>query len=95
MITFLNRLPIPNLKHYCILSFGFLVFISIYAQKIFHDLVNDNYDKNFDTESLAVNGYFLTVCKIILDEPWCIWVSLINSYTYFNSYFIKTIIIYL
>lgn len=78
MIIFLNRLPVPNLKQYCLLSFSFLILITIYAQKIFHDLVYEKYDENFDPKILEINGYFITVCKIILDEPWCIWVNYIN-----------------
>lgn len=40
MIILLNRLPIPNLKHYCVLSFSLFFLVIIYAYKIFNDLNN-------------------------------------------------------
>ena len=37
MIVFLNKLPMPNLKHYCMLSFGLLAIVLAYFQKIFYE----------------------------------------------------------
>lgn len=74
MIIFLNRLPIPNLKQYCIVSVSFLALVTIYAQKLFHDLINENFAENFDRKTLDENGYVLTIFNAIIDEPWCIWV---------------------
>ncbi len=75
MIIFLNRLPVPNLKHYCIVSLSCFVFVTLYAQKIFHDLAVNTYSsEKFDAEFIAQNGYFYTTYKTIINEPWCVWV---------------------
>lgn len=60
------------------LSLGFLALVVIYAQKIFHSLINEHFaDDIVDEEFLKENGYVMATLKYILNEPWCIWV-LIN-----------------
>ena len=49
MIIFLNRLPIPNLKHYCLLSFSLFLLVLLYAYKILNDLNNINNNNNNST----------------------------------------------
>lgn len=46
MIIFLNKLPIPNLKHYCLFSFTLLVIVIIYANKLLHDIKNNTFNSN-------------------------------------------------
>ena len=76
MIRILNRLPVPNLKHYSLLSFGLFLIVAIYSQKILHDLANDKYPNDtYNFEYIVTNGYFYTTYKMIVNEPWCIWVK--------------------
>lgn len=79
MIIFLNKLPIPNLKHYCIFSFGLLGLVILYSQKILRDLKNDNYksDKFDYVNSIETSGYLFTTYKAITNEPWCLWVFML------------------
>lgn len=92
MIILLNRLPIPNLKHYCVLSFSLFFLVIIYAYKIFNDLnnqINTLASTNHDTsepndassdpfdEDVQRNGTLKIIYRTVTNEPWCIWV-LIN-----------------
>ena len=80
MIIFINRLPIPSLKQYCVASFALIGIVVIYANKLLHDMKNNEYtNEKFENhvEYLEEHGYFLTACRTISREPWCIWV-LIN-----------------
>ncbi len=88
MIIFLNRVPTPNLRQYCYFSLGSLFFIVIYAQKIFRDLLNEEGDleswKPMEADNhgtlYMVHGYISATSRIILNEPWCIWVLINFSY---------------
>lgn len=79
MIIFLNKLPIPNLKHYSLISFGLLGIVLLYSQKLFFELKNNSYtnDKFNANESIEQNGLLYTTYKAITHETWCVW-SLIN-----------------
>lgn len=48
VFSFLNKLPIPNLKHYCLFSFSLLTLVLIYSLKLFNDirLNHENQQKN-------------------------------------------------
>jgi hypothetical protein len=78
MIILLNKLPIPNLKHYCAFSLALFVVVLVYAQKILRDISKNEYtSEKYDKEYIKANGSFYTTYKVIVNEPWCIWV-LIN-----------------
>lgn len=96
MIIFLNRVPTPNLRQYCYFSLGSLFLIVIYAQKIFRDLLNEEGNlESSDLEATMewngmeadnhgtfykAHGYISAISRIILNEPWCIWVLINFSY---------------
>lgn len=44
MINLLNKLPIPNLRHYCLFSFSLLSLVALYAYKVMYDLRNNVLD---------------------------------------------------
>lgn len=78
MIILLNKLPVPNLKHYCLVSFSLLAFVLIYAQKLLHDIKNSTYKNDkFEeyTEYLEQNGNLMTTYRAVIIEPWCLWVT--------------------
>jgi hypothetical protein len=94
MIILLNRLPIPNLKHYCVLSFSLFFLVIIYAYKIFNDLnnqINTLASTNHDTsepndassdpfdEDVQRNGTLKIIYRTVTNEPWCIWVIKTNK----------------
>ena len=75
MIIFLNRIPIPNLRHYCLVSLSLFAVVFLYAQKVLHDLSNSKFsNEKYDAAYVEENGYFYTTFKTITSEPWCIWV---------------------
>lgn len=75
MIIFLNRIPIPNLRHYCLVSLSLFAIVFLYAQKVLHDLTNAKFaNEKYDAAYVEENGYFYTTFKMITSEPWCIWV---------------------
>ncbi len=65
MIIFLNRLPIPNLKHYCLLSFSLFLLVLLYAYKILNDLNNINNNNNNNS---TTNNYGLGEEEEVLDD---------------------------
>lgn len=79
MIIFLNKLPIPNLKHYSLFSFGLLAIVLLYSQKLFYELKNNSYkNEKFDAvDSIEQNGLLFTTYKAVTHESWCI-LTLIN-----------------
>ena len=78
MIIFLNRVPIPTLKHYCLFSLTLFLIVFIYAQKVLHDTSNDKFaNEKFDAAYVNENGLLAATLQTVTHEPWCIW-SLIN-----------------
>ncbi|CAF0766096.1 unnamed protein product [Brachionus calyciflorus] len=79
MLIFLKKLPIPNLKHYCLFSLSLLFIVIIYTNKLIHDIRNERNDTNkvnqnktnvpFESENLFELAY-----NEIMNEPWCVWV---------------------
>ncbi|RNA42947.1 E3 ubiquitin- ligase AMFR-like [Brachionus plicatilis] len=89
MIIFLKKLPIPNLKHYCLFSLSLLCIVFIYVNKLIHDIRSkeDNEDEgHLKNEKLEEKDFVKNKSKLsfyelgyneIMNEPWCVWV-LIN-----------------
>ena len=46
MIIFLNRLPIPNLRHYCMLSLFLFLLVVLYANKVLHDIAYNRFARS-------------------------------------------------
>lgn len=85
MIIFLKKIPIPNLKHYCLFSICLLFIVFIYVNKLIHDIRSkeSNYEKRHlknENESLSENSSNLNFYELayneIMNEPWCVWVIL-------------------
>ena len=84
---FLKKLPIPNLRHYCLFSLTMLFIVFIYVNKLIHDirnkelnideqLINENSDqKSFNKNRSSLSFYELAYNEI-MNEPWCVWVNL-------------------
>lgn len=92
MIVLLKKIPIPNLKHYCLFSISLLFIVFIYANKLIHDIRSkevNNKDKQLineisDQKSIFKNRSFLSIYELaydeIMNEPWCVWVNYLNFY---------------
>ena len=77
-LILLNRLPIPNLRHYCWLSCTLFLVVILHAQRVLYNISNDTYASElFNSTYIQQNGYVYTISKAIVNEPWCLWV-LIN-----------------
>lgn len=76
-LILLNRLPIPNLKHYCTLSISLFLIVILYGQKVLFSIKNDDYyNEQFNSTYLQANGYVYTFTTALANEPWCIWVMI-------------------
>ena len=77
-LILLNRLPIPNLRHYCWVSLTLFLMVVLHAQRVLYNITNDTYfSEQFNSTYIQTNGYVYTVSKAVINEPWCIW-ALIN-----------------
>jgi hypothetical protein len=80
-LILLNRLPIPNLAHYCWLSCTLFLIVILHAQRVLYNITNDTYvSDQLNSTYIQQNGYVYTVYKAIMNEPWCIWVLINGCY---------------
>ena len=101
MINLLNKLPIPNLRHYCLFSFSLLSLVALYAYKVHYELrnvieesaVSETRQTTAEQEDrlsdalMSLNATIVTTAnliattyRIIVSEPWCVWVLINFSY---------------